>query len=198
MVKYKAMMENLNENIRYQFKIILLGEGGVGKTCITNRFCYSEFLDTKLTIGLSFNSYSILAEENGEKIRIGLSIWDFGGQERFRPLLPQFISGANGVIWVYDMTAFHSLIRLEEKWLPLLRANSDNIPSILVGAKYDIINENKKIDPTIVEDIRKKLGASSAFETSSKTGYNTSLIFKELVKLLLSKPPYIKRNIKLL
>lgn len=192
------MMENLNENIRYQFKIILLGEGGVGKTCITNRFCYSEFLDTKLTIGLSFNSYSILAEENGEKIRIGLSIWDFGGQERFRPLLPQFISGANGVIWVYDMTAFHSLIRLEEKWLPLLRANSDNIPSILVGAKYDIINENKKIDPTIVEDIRKKLGASSAFETSSKTGYNTSLIFKELVKLLLSKPPYIKRNIKLL
>ncbi len=192
------MMENLNENIRYQFKIILLGEGGVGKTCITNRFCYSEFLDTKLTIGLSFNSYSILAEENGEKIRIGLSIWDFGGQERFRPLLPQFISGANGVIWVYDMNAFHSLIRLEEKWLPLLRANSDNIPSILVGAKYDIIKENQKIDPNIVENIRKKLGANSAYETSSKTGYNTSLIFKEIVKLLLSKPPYIKRNIKIL
>ncbi|WP_457558006.1 Rab family GTPase [Candidatus Harpocratesius sp.] len=198
MVIYKAMMENLNENIRYQFKIILLGEGGVGKTCITNRFCYSEFLDTKLTIGLSFNSYSILAEENGEKIRIGLSIWDFGGQERFRPLLPQFISGANGVIWVYDMNAFHSLIRLEEKWLPLLRANSDNIPSILVGAKYDIIKENQKIDPNIVENIRKKLGANSAYETSSKTGYNTSLIFKEIVKLLLSKPPYIKRNIKIL
>jgi len=68
-------IEDSEEDIRYQFKIVLLGDGGCGKTALTNRFCFNEFdSDTKLTIGLSFNSFSIPAIEDGTKIRIGLSI----------------------------------------------------------------------------------------------------------------------------
>ncbi|TFH28160.1 MAG: GTP-binding protein [Promethearchaeota archaeon] len=190
--------EDSPESIRYQFKIILLGDGGVGKTCLANRFCYSEFVDTKLTIGLSFNSYSILAEENGYKLRIGLSIWDFGGQERFRPLIPQFISGANAALWVYDMNAFHSLLNLEKNWLPLLNQNSPNIPTILVGEKADIVPEEERFDLETVQEFVEKLGASRAYESSSKKGLNTTEIFKQLIKELLKEPPYNTRNITLL
>ncbi|RLI61839.1 MAG: hypothetical protein DRO88_12560 [Promethearchaeia archaeon] len=192
------MSFQISDNIRYQFKIILVGDGGVGKTCLTNRFCYSEFLDTKLTIGLSFNNYSLPAKEKGEKIGVGLSIWDFGGQERFRPLLSQFILGANGVIYVYDMTAFHSLVHLVETWLPLVQANTELIPSILVGAKYDIVNPDLKFDDGVVDEVRCKIGAVKAFETSAKTGYNTEIIFKAIVQLILDEPPYNKRGIQLL
>ncbi|MHA1673815.1 MAG: Rab family GTPase [Promethearchaeota archaeon] len=186
------------ESIRFQVKIVLLGDGGVGKTCIANRFCYSEFVDTKLTIGLSFNSYSIFAEENEERFRIGLSIWDFGGQERFRPLLPQFINGADAALWIYDMNAFHSLLSLEKNWLPLLQENAPDIPTLLVGTKSDIVAEDKRFDPETIQEFVKKLGVAKNIETSSKTGLNTTLIFKQLVGELLKYPPYKDRNIILL
>lgn len=195
MATMTEVIDDSAESIRYQFKIILLGDGGVGKTCLTNRFCYSEFVDTKLTIGLSFNSYSIIAEEAGEQFRIGLSIWDFGGQERFRPLLPQFISGANAALWVYDMNAFHSLVNLEKNWLPLLRANSDHIPTLLVGTKADVVSKDGRFDAETVLEIQKKLDAKQSYETSSKTGLNTTLIFKDLIREILKRPPYVKRNI---
>lgn len=192
------MDENYSDAVHYQFKIILVGEGGVGKTCLTNRFCYSEFLDTKLTIGISFNNYTLPAQENGKNIGIGLSIWDFGGQPRFRPLLPQFITGANGIIWVYDLTSFRSLTPLVEEWLPIVQANSDSVPSILVGTKYDIFDPEQYIDKEYVNEIKETLGAADIYETSSKTGYNTSLIFKAITQQILNRPPYSKRNIKLL
>ncbi|MHA1520408.1 MAG: Rab family GTPase [Promethearchaeota archaeon] len=198
MVTSAENFDDSPESIQYQFKIILLGDGGVGKTCLANRFCYSEFVDTKLTIGLSFNSYSIFAEENGEKLRIGLSIWDFGGQDRFRPLLPQFISGANAALWVYDMNSFHSLSSLEKNWLPLLNENTTDIPTIMVGARADIVPQEKRFDPEIIQEFVGKLGASNSFETSSKKGLNTTIIFKQLVEKLLEAPPYKERNIKLL
>jgi len=118
-------IDDSEENIKYQFKIVLLGDGGTGKTALTNRFCFNEFdLDTKLTIGLSFNSFSIPAKEEGLNIRIGLSIWDFGGQERFLPLLPQFITGANGALIVHDLTRFVTLQNLKRDWNPLLVSNA--------------------------------------------------------------------------
>lgn len=184
--------------IRYQFKIVLLGDGGAGKTCLTNRFCYNLFENTKLTIGLSFNSYSMLAEEKGEKFQIGLSIWDFGGQERFRPLLPQFISGANGALYVHDLLALHSLINLEKEWYPLLHDNAGDVPTMLVGTKVDLLNDVNSIDKDLIEEHRKSLGAKKSYITSSKTGLNIRKIFKDLVEEILKYPPYSLRNIKLL
>lgn len=186
------------ELIRYQFKIVLLGDGGAGKTCLTNRFCYNLFENTKLTIGLSFNSYSMPAEENGQKFQIGLSIWDFGGQERFRPLLPQFISGANGALYVHDLLALHSLINLEKEWYPLLHDNAGDVPTMLVGTKADLLNDFNALDKEIIEEHKQILGVKKSYITSSKTGLNIRKIFKDLVEEILKSPPYSIRNIKLL
>lgn len=192
-------IEEPEEDIRYQFKIVLLGDGGAGKTALTNRFCFNEFdSDTKLTIGLSFNSFSIPAKEDGVKIRIGLSIWDFGGQERFTPLLPQFITGANGALIVHDLTRFVTLENLKRDWNHLLISNAGDVPRIMVGTKLDLIQPEYQTDPKVLEDYRDILGAKAYYDTSSKTGFNIDIIFKELVKEILKVPPYDKKNVKII
>ena len=192
-------IEDAEEDIRYQFKIVLLGDGGTGKTALTNRFCFNEFdADTKLTIGLSFNSYSIPAEEDGTKIRIGLSIWDFGGQERFTPLLPQFITGANAALIVHDLTRFVTLENLKRDWNPLLISNAGNVPKIMVGTKLDLIEQEYQMEQKVREDYREILGVKAYYDTSSKTGFNVDLIFKELVKNILKIPPYDKKNVEII
>ncbi|MHA1720184.1 MAG: Rab family GTPase [Promethearchaeota archaeon] len=191
-------IDDSEENIKYQFKIVLLGDGGTGKTALTNRFCFNEFdLDTKLTIGLSFNSFSIPAKEEGLNIRIGISIWDFGGQERFLPLLPQFITGANGALIVHDLTRFVTLQNLKRDWNPLLVSNAGNIPKILVGTKLDLIEPEFGMDSETISEFRKSLGVNEYFETSSKTGFNIDLVFKELVRNILKVPPYDKKNVEI-
>ena len=138
------------------------------------------------------------AEEAGKKFRIGLSIWDFGGQERFRPLLPQFINGANGALYVHDLLALHSLINLEKDWYPLLHDNAGDVPTLLIGTKADLINDEYQIDEEILEEHRKVLEARKSYKTSSKTGLNIENIFKDLVGEILKSPPYSIRDIKLL
>ena len=187
-----------SEPIRYQFKIVLLGDGGAGKTCLTNRFCYNLFENTKLTIGLSFNSYSMPAEEAGKRFKIGLSIWDFGGQPRFRPLLPQFINGANAALYVHDLLVFRSLLDLEADWYPLLHENAGNVPTFLVGTKEDLLDDHDSLDMSVIDEYQKKLDAKKSFITSSKTGLNIEKIFKDLVREILKQPPYSLRDIQLL
>ncbi|MCK5342737.1 MAG: GTP-binding protein [Candidatus Heimdallarchaeota archaeon] len=184
--------------IRYQFKIILLGDGGSGKTCLVNQFCYNLFKDTEITIGLTFNSYSIPARESGRKFRIGLSIWDFGGQQRFKPLLPQFITGANGALLVHDLTSYRTLVNLENEWFPLLRENVGQIPIVLVGTKSDLIINDFEVDEESIESFREKIGAVTSFPTSSVTGLNIDNAFKLVVQEILKNPPYDKRNIEIL
>ena len=184
--------------IRYQFKIILLGDGGSGKTCLVNQFCYNLFKDTEITIGLTFNSYSIPAQESGRKFRIGLSIWDFGGQQRFKPLLPQFITGANGALLVHDLTSYRTLVNLENEWFPLLRENVGQIPIVLVGTKSDLIINDFEVDEESIESFREKIGAVTSFPTSSVTGLNIDNAFKLVVQEILKNPPYDKRNIEIL
>ena len=192
-------IEDTEEDIKYQFKIVLLGDGGCGKTALTNRFCFNEFdSDTKLTIGLSFNSFTIPAKEDGGKIRIGLSIWDFGGQERFTPLLPQFITGANAALMVHDLTRFVTLENLKRDWNPLLTSNAGDVPKIMVGTKLDLIDPKFQIDPKIHEDYKDILGGKAYVNTSSKTGFNVDLIFKELVKFIFQIPPYDKKNVEVI
>ena len=121
------------DQMRLQYKIILMGDGGVGKTALVRRSCFDDFsINSQPTIGLSFNSYTLQAKQNELKFQIGLSIWDFGGQERFRPLLPQFISGADAALLVFDLSNPLTLEHLSE-WYTLLLANTENVAIELVG-----------------------------------------------------------------
>lgn len=118
------------------YKIIILGESGVGKTCLSFRFCAGRFPhSTEATIGLDFREKII--ELDGTRIK--LQLWDTAGQERFRKsVTPHYYRGASAVVLVYDVTSAASLIALDH-WIEELEYHGlgPKIPRILVGNKCD-------------------------------------------------------------
>ncbi|XP_024866649.1 RAB33B, member RAS oncogene family a [Kryptolebias marmoratus] len=119
------------------FKIIVIGDSGVGKTCLTYRFCAGKFPEkTEATIGVDFRER--LVEIDGEKIKIQL--WDTAGQERFRKSMVQhYYRNVHAVVFVYDVTnavSFRSL----PAWIEECKQHAlgSEVPRILVGNKCDL------------------------------------------------------------
>ena len=107
-------MEN-KQNLK-EYKIVLLGETGVGKTCIINRFTKEDFEDAKFpTQGASFNSKIIQLDESNDSY-IKLVIWDTAGQEKYRSLSKLFYKDANAAILVYDITNKKSFNEIKDYW----------------------------------------------------------------------------------
>ncbi|MFX1427983.1 MAG: GTP-binding protein, partial [Promethearchaeota archaeon] len=86
----------------YIFKIVILGQERVGKTCIAKRLCFNTFeVDTKETLGIEFYTYDLPIIVSGDETFVRISIWDFGGREQFKKLFPYYINGANGIFMVF-------------------------------------------------------------------------------------------------
>ena len=99
--------------IDYAFKVILIGPGAVGKTSLLQRFVHNKFLERyELTIGVDFLSKDV--DVNGINIR--MTIWDIGGQERFKFMRNRFYDGANGALLVFDLTRSNTYTEIK-KWL---------------------------------------------------------------------------------
>jgi small GTP-binding protein len=121
----------------YLFKVVLIGDSGVGKSNLLSRFTKNEFnLESKTTIGVEFATKSI---EVGNKI-IKAQIWDTAGQERYRAITSAYYRGAVAALLVYDITKLHTFQNVE-KWLQELKDYADdNIVVMLVGNKTDLNN----------------------------------------------------------
>jgi small GTP-binding protein len=172
----------------YIFKICLLGEGGVGKTCLARRLCFNTFdMDTKLTIGIDFYTYDIpIKVKGGDNDFIRLTIWDFGGQEAFKRLFPYYINGANGLFMVFDLSDMNTMTRLGWWYDELLKIISGTVPRILIGSKYDKVKKRElKKDKLIVDRFMKTHNDKTFIQTSSKENYNVNHIFIELTKVML-------------
>jgi small GTP-binding protein len=119
----------------YLFKIVLIGDSGVGKSNILSRFTRNEFsLESKSTIGVEFATRSM--EVNGKTVKA--QIWDTAGQERYRAITSAYYRGAVGALLVYDITKTESFADIE-KWLKELRDHADsNIVIMLCGNKLDL------------------------------------------------------------
>ena len=191
------LIKNPNKEILYTFKIVIIGGGGVGKTCLFNRFCFNSFnFDTSMTIGINFHSINlkIRNKEDPSKIvekSIANSIFDFGGQDRFKPLIPKFIGGANGALLLFDLTNLSSLNQLNFWYDQLIHhAEGHKIPKILVGSKKDLIEEQKWTslkENTQITDFIKKKALDGFIMTSSLNNHNVVEVFKELNNLMLEK-----------
>lgn len=170
---------------KYTFKIVIGGAGGVGKTTLLHRFLHNAFLtDTSMTIGVSFQSKEITRDGT----RIMLSLWDLGGQERFRLLQPQFCLGAKAAIVFFDLTRLDTFFQVKD-WVDMIRAQSSpNVPIILGSTKFDLIDEDK-LDSSNEYAMKAvdELGLSCYFMTSSKTGMNVEEIFNYVVENLLQQ-----------
>ena len=177
------------EKPRYLVKICLLGQGGVGKTCLTKRLCFDTFdINTKLTIGLDFYTYDLPISVNDEETFVRLSIWDFGGQEQFKTLFSYYIGGANGIFMVFSLVNLQTLINLDWWYEQLAENSSLNAPQMIIGTKNDLVNEaNEKfqVDNLIIKQFMKKHDEHEIFKTSSKEDYNIKQCFSELVRRIL-------------
>ena len=169
---------------KYLFKIILAGSGGCGKTTLLNRYTTGQFnSDTKMTIGVDFAvHYLELQEDQGTAT---LQIWDFGGEERFRTMLPAFCQGASGALLFFDLVRTHTFYELDE-WISIIRRNTNNIPIILLGAKYDLIERpsDLNIDSQQVMYFIRNHNINGYLNISSKTGLNVDECFDKLTEFM--------------
>lgn len=191
------------KDILYSFKVVICGASAVGKSSLFNRFCFNSFnFDTSPTIGINF--HSVYLEINFEKSPDELkenfivnSIFDFGGQERFAPLIPKFIDGANGALIVFDSVNYSSFNQLDFWYEQLIiNAVDSKIPIILVGSKSDLL-ENTPDSEIVNEDLiykyREEKQLDGFYRTSALENFNVLEVFKELNNLMLKRQqiPYV-------
>ncbi len=163
-------------------KVITCGEGGVGKTTLLHRYIEGVFLaDTRLTLGVEF----FLKEIKIEDKKILLQIWDFGGQDHFRPLLKNYAKGARGALLLFDLTRPSSLNRIEQ-WVNICKQEDPDIPIIFLGTKLDL-KDQITIDDDIVLKFKEDYGFFDYLKISSKTGENIQFAFELLAKELVKK-----------
>ncbi len=162
---------------------MLLGDASVGKTSFTKRFCYNLFNPSeRLTIGVDFHVKTI--DLHGKKIK--LQIWDVGGEERFRFLLPTYCLGANAAFLLYDVTRSQTLDNITE-WTNIVRQKSGPIPIMLVGSKIDLEDAQREILREYGIQVAEKNNMASFGEISSKSGQNVDKTFEVLTELTLEK-----------
>jgi|SRR5271157_4506404 len=164
------------------FKLLLFGDGGVGKTSLTQRYLNGTFNEsTRITIGVEFHIKDVEIDCQ----RIKLQIWDFGGEDRFRFLLPAYCKGAMGGIFLYSTTNYGSLSHFDE-WMKVINENAPNIPLFMVGTKMDLV-EDRQIPMEEAIQFAKSKKLSGFAEVSAKTGVNVESVFDTITKLMLSQ-----------
>jgi small GTP-binding protein len=163
------------------FKIVIFGDSQTGKTTLTHRFLTNLFKeDIAMTLGVDFHLKAI--EVNGEMVK--LQIWDFAGEERFRFLFPSYVRGANGAVFMYDITNYRSLAHVDD-WFEVLENEIDyDLPIVFVGGKTDLMHL-KEVSTKKAMELALIKGANGFIECSSKNGENVYKIFELLTQLIL-------------
>lgn len=163
-------------------KVVILGDGGVGKSCLMNRFV-SNFFDANSfhTIGVEFLNKDIQVETE----RYTLQIWDTAGQERFKALRTPFYRGSDICLLAYavdDKASFRSLIQWREEFLKYYDVKADHFPFIVVGTKSDTPPAQRQVTVEEVSEWCQEHHVAAFIETSAKTSNNVYEAFALAVK----------------
>ena len=166
-------------NYDFLFKVVLIGDSGVGKSNLLSRFTRNEFnLDSKSTIGVEFATRSVQVDSKTVKAQI----WDTAGQERYRAITSAYYRGAVGALLVYDI-AKHPTYQNVHRWLKELRDHADsNIVIMLVGNKSDL--KHLRAVPTDEAKAFATENNLSFIETSALDASNVEAAFQNILSVI--------------
>ncbi|XP_015875836.4 ras-related protein RABD1 isoform X1 [Ziziphus jujuba] len=175
----------------YLFKLLLIGDSSVGKSCLLLRFADDSYVDSYIsTIGVDFKIRTV--ELDGKTIK--LQIWDTAGQERFRTITSSYYRGAHGIIIVYDVTEMESFNNVKQWLNEIDRYANDSVCKLLVGNKCDLV-DSKVVDTQTGKAFADELGIPF-LETSAKDSINVEQAFLtmagEIKKKMGNQPPAAK------
>lgn len=161
-----------SSNSDYLFKLLLIGDSGVGKSCLLLRFADDTYTESYIsTIGVDFKIRTI--ELDGKTIK--LQIWDTAGQERFRTITSSYYRGAHGIIVVYDVTDNESFNNVKQWLHEIDRYACENVNKLLVGNKSDLTSK-RVVSTEQGKEFADSLGIEF-LETSAKTSTNVEQAF---------------------
>lgn len=168
------------------FKLVLFGEGGVGKTTLTQRYLTGNFnINTQRTMGAQIFVKHVLVDEYS----VSLQIWDFGGEKAYQFLLPSYAVGADGGVYMYDISRYGTMREIT-KWLDLFRKGVENaeafeeMPILMVGGKKDL-DRKRAVDPRDASIVAKECNMIGYMECSALTGENVDQVFETITRKIL-------------
>lgn len=166
----------------YFFKIIIVGDGGVGKTTMVKRLCFGKFIPQKITIGTDLAMYDLIMDD----VTYKLQLWDFAGEKRFRFFLPSYCRGSMGCILMFDLTRYQSFPSLEE-WFHIVSSNTENLSTLMVGSKLDLAETMRQVETKEAIEFQNSHDIDSYIETSSKSGENNRIVFETIAQLIVKR-----------
>ena len=167
---------------KYVFKIIVCGDWAVGKTSLVRRFATNTFTEDYLTtIAMDVTN----KELNVDGFDVNLALWDTSGQERFSALRKRYYQGAQGVIFVFDITRPESYRAIEKRWIPEVNEVLEDYIPALWGTKSDLA-EQRVVSTNSGDRLARRMKAYF-FETSALSGENVEKAFTSLSRMVLSK-----------
>ncbi|CAD8191514.1 unnamed protein product [Paramecium pentaurelia] len=171
-----------NREYDYLFKLVIIGNSGVGKSSLLFRYTEETFSENYIsTIGVDFKFKTFKIDGKGLK----LQIWDTAGQERFRTITNTYYKGADAIVLVYDTTCLQSFEEIEKFWTDeIYKHAGKNTTILLIGNKSDL--PNKAVTTTKAQEYAKEK-LMLFYETSAKTSHGVSQAFEELSRLLIIK-----------
>ncbi|QHO02880.1 Ras-related proteinBV [Arachis hypogaea] len=175
-LEIRGMAYKVDHEYDYLFKIVLIGDSGVGKSNILSRFTRNEFcLESKSTIGVEFATRTLQVEGKTVKAQI----WDTAGQERYRAITSAYYRGAVGALLVYDITKRQTFDNVQ-RWLRELRDHADsNIVIMMAGNKNDL-NHLRAVSSEDAQNLAEQEGLAF-LETSALEAFNVDKAFQTIL-----------------
>ncbi|EGR34677.1 Ras family protein, putative [Ichthyophthirius multifiliis] len=170
-------MNNHKQDYDAVLKFLVIGDSGVGKTCVLLNYCEGTFTNVHLTtIGIDYK----LKQEEIDGKRVKLQIWDTAGQERFKTITVNYYKGAMGIVLAYSVTDPNSFKNIAD-WMKQINEHADaNVKKIIIANKCDM-KDDRKVSQKEGEELAEKYGVKY-FETSAKDGQNIGEAFKSIAK----------------
>eukprot|EP00887_Chlorella_sp_A99_P006405 scaffold3.g6405.t1 len=182
----------MNQEYDFLFKLLLIGDSGVGKSCLLLRFADDTYTESYIsTIGVDFKIRTV--ELDGKVIK--LQIWDTAGQERFRTITSSYYRGAHGIIVVFDVTDQDSFNNVKQ-WLNEIdrRAHgyaNENVNKLLVGNKVDLTSK-RVVDSATAKAFADEIGIPY-IETSAKNATNAFMAMAAEIKNRMAREPSVAK-----